>query len=242
MVGFLTRLPLSLVPEAWRARWFRGAAANLVSGAILTGIAELIICLAALGWRYPAFVRSQFTGAMGTAAMAGMEKGGETAVMGLGPLLLFAYLIQPLSMVLVYFLLEGAVRVAAAVITSEVLPTAPLFLASLLDGKARAYRRENALGPRVIDIVQPEGAGDLLVASCRPKAWTQLTTIRYHDQLYELVRSNQGAKPRAFLYLLRKIPPHKVVRGVCDYSPDEALPEKERLARAAAAGNAAPRA
>ena len=90
------------------------------------------------------------------------------------------------------------------------------------------------MGPRVIDVVQTEGAGDLLIASCRPKLWTQLTTIRYQDQLYELVKANQGAAPRRFLYLLRRIPPHKLVRGVHDYALDEALPEKERLARAAA--------
>lgn len=230
MFAFLAGLVLSLVPQAWRARWFRAVPANLVSGAILTGVAELMYFLALLGWRYPAFVRSQMTTGVGTAAMASMEKGGETAVMGLGPLLLIAYLIQPLSLVLAYFLLEGAIRATAAVISNEVLPTAPLFLTSLLDRRAREYRHELALGPRVVDLVQLEGAADLLIASCRPKSWTNLTTIRYQDQLYEVVNSNQGAKPRAHLYLLRKIPPHKLVRGVHDYSPDEALPEKERLA------------
>jgi hypothetical protein len=235
MLAFVSGLALSLVPEAWRQRWLRGVPANLVSGAILTGIAELIGFLGILILRYPAFVRSQMTTAVGTAAMAGLEKGGETMVMGLGPLLLLAYLIQPLSLLLAYFLLEGAVRVTAAVVSSEILPTAPLFLASLLDARARAYRREAALGPRVVDLVQVEGAADLLIASCRPKPWTNLTTIRYEEQLYELVKTNQGAKPRAHLYLLRKIPPHKLVRGVHDYSPDEALSEKERLARAAVA-------
>jgi hypothetical protein len=123
---------------------------------------------------------------------------------------------------------EGFVRVTAAVATSEELPTLPLFLLSLLDARAREYRRERALGPRVVDVVQVEGASDLLIASCRSKPWNQLTTIRYQDQLYELARTNQGAKPRPFLYLLRRIPPSKLVRGIHDYSPEEALPEKER--------------
>ena len=236
MIAYLTGLGLALVPEAWRQRWFRETPANLISGAIVTGVLQLLVCLAALGWRYPAFVRSQFTGGVTTATMSAAEKGGETAVMGLGPLLLVAYLIQPLSLLLLYFLLEGLTRAVAAVVSSEALPTTPLFLLSLLDARARAYRREQAMGPRVIDVVQVEGVCDLLIASCRPKSWTLLTTIRYQDQLYELVKTNQGAAPRRVLYLLRRIPPHKLVRGVHDYAIDEALPEKERAARAAGSG------
>ncbi|MDP9268891.1 MAG: hypothetical protein M3P27_11290 [Acidobacteriota bacterium] len=234
MLAYLTGLGLALVPEAWRQRWFRGIPASLVSGAIVTGVLQLLLCLAALGWRYPAFVRSQFTGGVTRATMAAAESGGETAVMGLGPLLLVAYLFQPLSVVLLYFMFEGVVRATAAVVNSEVLPTMPLFLLSLLDARAREYRREQAMGPRIVDVVQVEGASDLLIASCRPKLWTQLTTIRYQDQLYELAKTNQGAAPRRYLYRLRRIPPHKLVRGVHDYALDEALPEKERLARAAA--------
>ena len=234
MLAYLTGLGVALLPEAWRQRWLRQIPANVVSGAIVTGIAESVLCLALLGWRYPAFVRSQFNDGVATATTAGMEKGGETAVMGLGPLLLFAYLIQPLSIVLVYFLVEGVVRVAAAVISGEALPTVPLFLASLLDARARDYGREKAMGPRLLDVVSVEGASDLLIASCRPKAWTQLTTIRYEDELYELVKRNQGAAPRRFLYLLRRVPPNKLIRGVYDYAIDEALPEKERLKRAGA--------
>jgi hypothetical protein len=235
MLSFLIGLATSFFPEGWRKRWFSSIDVNPTSSAVVTGVAQFLACIAWLGWHYPAFVRSQMNGAVGNATMGAMEKGGETAAMGLGPLLLVAYLIQPFSMVLVYFMFEGGIRIIAAVTTHETVPTLPLFLASLLDARAREYRRERALGPRVVDVAQMEGASDLLVASCRPKAWTALTTIRYQDVLYEVAKSNQGAKPRPYLYLLRKIPPHKLVRGVHDYSPDEVLPEKER-AQAAMAG------
>lgn len=237
MISFLIGLATSLFPEAWRKRWFSGTDVNPTSSAVVTGIAQLLVCLAWLGWHYPAFVRSQMNGAVSDASMSAMDKGGETAAMGLGPLLLIAYLIQPLSLLLLYFMFEGALRIIAAVATHETLPTLPLFLASLLDASARAYRREVAMGPRVIDAVQIEGAADLLVASCRPKTWVALNTIRYQDVLYELVKTNHGAKPRPYLYLLRKIPPHKTVRGVYDYSPEEVLPEKERAELAAKAAN-----
>lgn len=237
MVGFLNGLWLSFFPEAWRKSYFARLVVNLNAGVLITGALQMLVCLGLLGWRYPAFVRSQIEG-MGDATMKAAEHGGETAIMGLGPLLLVAYLIQPLSVLLLYFMVEGVLRGVSVVVSHEPLPTLPLFLASLLDARARAYRREQQLGPRIVDTVQLEGAADLLVASCRPKPWNQLTTIRYQDELYELVKTNQGAKPRQFLYLLRKIPAHKLVRGVHDYSPDEPLAEKERAALTAKAAEA----
>lgn len=234
MAGFLNGLWLSFVPEAWRKSYFAEVVANINSGVLLTGVGQMVVCLALLGWRYPAFVRSQIYG-MGDAPLQAAERGGEAALMGLGPLMLVAYLIQPLSLLLLYFMVEGVMRGVSVVVSEEPLPTLPLFLASLADARARAYRREQELGPRVLDTVQVEGAADLLIASCRPKPWTPLTTIRYQDELYELAKTNQGAKPRQFLYLLRKIPATKLVRGVHDYSPDEPLPEKERSALAAKA-------
>ena len=240
MLSFLIGLATSFFPEAWRKRWFREIDVNPTASAIVTGIVQLLVCLAWLGWHFPAFARSQMNAAaVGDATMKAMEKGGETAAMGFGPLLLIAYLIQPLSLVLLYFLFEGGVRIIAATATHETLPTLPLFLASLLDARAREYRRERAMGPRVVDLVQVEGASDLLVASCRPKTWVALNTIRYQDVLYELVKTNHGAKPRPYLYLLRKIPAHKTVRGIYDYSPDEVLPEKERAELAAKAAGTA---
>ena len=234
MVGFLNGLWLSLFPEAWRKSYFARVVVNLNAGVLITGIAQMLVCLALLGWRYPAFVRSQIYG-MGDVPLKAAEHGGEAAIMGLGPLMLVAYLIQPLSILLLYFMVEGVLRGVSVVVSHEPLPTLPLFLASLADARARAYRREQQLGPRVVDTVQVEGTADLLIASCRPKPWTRLTTIRYQDELYELAKTNQGAKPRQFLYLLRKIPASKLVRGVHDYAPDEALTEKERAALAAKA-------
>lgn len=239
MLGFLIGLATSWFPEAWRKRWFDSFDSNPTGSAIVTGVVQLLVCLSWLGWHYPAFVRAQMNAAVSDATMGAMDKGGETAVMGLGPLLLIAYLIQPLSLLLLYFLFEGGIRIVAATTTHETLPTLPLFLASLLDERARDYRRERAMGPRIVDLVQVEGASDLLIASCRPKTWVALNTIRYQDVLYELVKINHGAKPRPYLYLLRKIPPNKTVRGVYDYSPNEVLPERERAELAAkAAGKA----
>jgi hypothetical protein len=233
-MALVTGLVLSFLPEAWRRRWFPTAVANVEGGALASGLLQLALCAIALVIRFPGFVRSQLTDPVSAAMLGGAEKGGETMVMGFGPVLLVAYIIQPLTLLLLYFLFEGALRTGAAIATNEALPTAPLFLLSLLDGRARAYRRERALGPRTVDQVQFGRDGTLTIASCREKSWTRLATIRHEDKLYELARAEQGVKPRQFLYHLRAIPPEKLLRGVHDYSPDEALREKERGQAAAA--------
>jgi hypothetical protein len=68
---------------------------------------------------------------------------------------------------------------------------------------------------------------DLRIESCRPKPWTALTTISYNDQLYEVAREFTGSPPRRFVYLLRKAPERKLVRGLHHYSPEETLHKAE---------------
>src|SRR6185312_16823461 len=93
--------------------------------------------------------------------------------------------------------------------------------------KLVVVKRERELGPPVPDLVQP-GSGDfaLVIASCRPKSWTAMTTISYEGRLYELVREDSAQPPRRWVYVLRKRPEGKVVRGsIYQYRPDELLPK-----------------
>jgi hypothetical protein len=48
-------------------------------------------------------------------------------------------------------------------------------------------------------------------------------TVAYEGEFYEIVREEQTAPPRRFVYLLRKIPPGKVIRGLHHYRPEESL-------------------
>jgi hypothetical protein len=93
-----------------------------------------------------------------------------------------------------------------------------------LQGKLEAQGREVRLGKRIRDEVQLTPNGDSLqIASCRPKSWTQLTTISYEDQFYELITTKAGPAPRQFVYILRKKPLSGVIRGLYLYHPDEAV-------------------
>jgi hypothetical protein len=230
VLRFLTSIVLSLLPERYRSR----LASVSTAGTIASGVVELVGCVGLIVYRYFAFADAQMQ-AIPTHVVAGAaEQGGQTAVMGMGLLITMAYLIQAMTLLLTYFAIEGLARVAAAVVSGEVTPTLPLQLVALAHGRLAKAKYERDLGPPVEDLVSP-GAGDfaLCIATCRPKDWTHLTTISYEDKLYEVAREDTAAPPRRWVYVLRRRPEGKVIRGeIHQYRPDEAMPQK-----AAAAGN-----
>ncbi len=234
-VGSIGRFPLAMaltyLPAPWRRKLNLLDLGDLRTAALVSGILQVAVCAAVIVLRYSAFVKSTLAAeGMERAQLGAAEKGGETAVMGFGLVLLAAYLVSPLTIVLEYFLAEGVIRAVAALVTGESVPTLPLVGAAWALGRTQEAAAEKALGPRVVDLVQ---AGDgslyhLLIASCRPKpGWDRLMTISYQEKLYEVTRSEQGAPPRRFLYHLRLKPEGKVVRGLHHYDPAEALPPPE---------------
>jgi hypothetical protein len=151
------------------------------------------------------------------------EKGGESAIMGLGSIFMLEYLFLPPTILLAFFMLEGFVRAIAATGADEVLPSLPLQVIAFLHTKLDAQSRERQLGQRIRDEVQPVAADSLQIASCRPKPWTQLTTIAHEGVFYELVSEHEGESPRRFVYLLRRKPTTAVIRGIHEYNPNEEL-------------------
>lgn len=149
---------------------------------------------------------------------------------GAGIVLYLEYMLQPVTLILWYFAIEGAIRLYAVVVSREILPTLPLQAIAWVHGLIENKQREVWLGPLVIDVVR-HGDGhdyDLQIESCRPRDWTPLHTIEYEEIMYELVRSQEGPAPRRFIYQLRKAPSHKLVRGLHHYSPEELLADRER--------------
>jgi len=225
--SFFAGLVGTFLPAGLRPAWLRDHLEDLRTPAILTGLVQMAACLVTLFLRYMPFVHSQFAAVNERAMSGAAEKSGETAVMGLGVVVLVAYILQPISLALFYFALEGAVRAIAAFIHNEPIGTLPLYLLLLLGRKAQKEAREYQLGPRVVDKVLPAPDGetgyDLVIASCRGKDWNPSLTIVYQEQLYELARSFEGDGPRKFVYLLRKAPRSKLVRGLHHYDPEEGV-------------------
>jgi hypothetical protein len=224
---FPLALALSYLPAPWRKKLNLLDVGDLRTPALISGILQFAGLAVLIILRYPAFVKSTMaTGGMERAQLGAMGKGGETAVMGFGMVLLAAYLVSPVTILLEYFLAEGFVRALAALVTGEVVPTLPLVGAAWALGRTQAAAAEKALGPRIVDLIQP-GDGTLyhlLIASCRQKeGWDRLMTVSCQDKLYEVTRQEAGLPPRRFLYHLRLKPEGKVVRGLYHYDPTEVL-------------------
>jgi len=216
----------TLLLARYRGHWLSDGNLDLRHGAILSAACQFVVCGAALWFRYPAFVRARVAEA---AALAGAHAGdkvvGAFTDYAAGLMSVFQYMVNPLSLLLFYFMAEGVVRIFASVASDQVLPTLPLQLAAWAHDYASFRFQERSMGPRTADMVLPgvPGKYDLRIESCRPKYWNRLTTVRYNDELYELDREEQGRPPRPFVYLLKKIPSGKIIRGVHDYAPEETL-------------------
>ena len=168
-----------------------------------------------------------------------MKKGVEEVLgnpyvqMGVGMTSLIEYMFQPLTLVLVFFTFEGLIRGIAAFINGEVIPTTPLLGLAWFHGLGERRAREAALGPLVEDKVTPmeTPAGGLRIESCRPKLWSELTTISYDDRLFEIDTIGEQGLPRRFVYVLRPAAPHKLVRGLHHYRVDEVFDKEETYVR-----------
>jgi len=193
-------------------------------GAIVGGLLELFGALGLLMHDYYAYMNARLATVPLELSEKAAEKGGESAIMSLGGFVLIDYLFRVTTIVLVYFIIEGAVRVIAAIASRETVPTLPLKLLEYIGSRLSAQEKERKMGVRLRDevLIDPTGQS-LQIASCRPKRWNQLTTISHEGQFYELVSEQEAAAPRRFVYTLRKKPATAVIRGIYAYDPDEVL-------------------
>jgi len=226
-IQFIISVFVALLPDRYRRKF----AWKFVStaGAVTSGALELAVFVIAVLYRYVLYANNRVFGGSADVILQAAEKGGETAVMGSGLFILAEYMLQPMTVLLAYFAIEGLIRMSAALVSGEVVPTLPFQLIAWLHVTAEEKKHERDLGPPVLDVVQPgHGEFALVIASCRPKSWTQMTTISYEDKLYELVKEQSAAPPRRWIYVLRKRPESKVVRGeIYQYRPDENMPPVE---------------
>lgn len=201
---------------------------NLIPGAAVSGIAELVLCTGFLPFWFLIYSH-RFTEQAMSAYLRTNPQNPQAMVFssyGSSFFLILAFATHPLTLALVFFSVEGFLRGFAALLAEDQVGTLPLVLLDWLG--QRAHRRAVRVreGPPVADVVTRGGEQDdwqLRIESCRPRRWDKLTTIGFEDQLYELAAKFEGTPPRPFIYVLRHLPPHKVVRGIYHYSPDEVL-------------------
>jgi len=203
-VDWLANLLLCYLPPRYRRRWGQEESPQLGRAALLTGLLQAAVALF--------FYVAGFVGYLPEAwipRMAWME-----------------YLFSPTALLLGYLVFEGVVRFLVGLATGEAVGLFLLYPIAWAHAAFGGWQAAAALGPLVVDTVT-RGDGkefDLRIATCRHRPnWDRLMTISYEDQLYEIAKQEEGPLPRRFLYLLRKMPEHKVVRGLHLYDPTELL-------------------
>lgn len=210
---------IALLPRRWREDLVatRGNV-SLVPGAIISGVAEAILGLAALIAWYSIFVTMA---AQAVATSSGPGAGNSRIGM-------YAYVLfwlNPITWVVAYFGLEGTIRAVCAISTDQVYGVLPLVL---IERIVRALKPAKQEPPLVADEVLPGGSGcDMKIACCRSRSeWAYPFTIRYGGAFFQVVASTRlGAGVRPYIYSLRRLPPGEVARGLKDYDPEDILRE-----------------
>lgn len=233
MLRLLASMVVSLLPKQYRGWWPLASSADFQRATILSGLVEAVGCLGFYGVRYLYFIQHRVgyytDAAVGRGALDAL---GSTAVQyGMGFVSLMDYVFSPLSMLLVYFALEGGLRVLTAAVAEETYGTLPLYVVAWIFERRSRAAADRALGERMVDEVHRYVgiSYDLGVASSRPKkTWDRLITIEFEEKFYELYEEKLGPPPRRYIYLLKSVTPGKVIRGIHHYRPDENLLEEKK--------------
>lgn len=208
---------IALLPRPWRESWL-GSRGNvsLVPGAIVSGIGEAVLSLGALIVWYSVFV----TMASQAAATSSAPGAGNSR---LGMYVYVLFWLNPITWIVAYFGVEGAVRSVCAISTGEVYGMLPLVL---IERGIRAVKPAKIELALVSDEILPGGVGcDMRIACCRVRPeWIYPFTIRYGGTFLQVVASERlGAGVRPFVYSLRRLPAGEVARGLKDYDPEDIL-------------------
>ena len=223
------------VPSAQSMPWERGAT--------LSGLLEGLAALLALVFWYSISVTTWAASGLDSALRGGPERNVPGQAIGFAALVLWA--LHPLTWLIAYFLLEGAVRLVGAAFTGHVMGTLPLYVADWTYGKlTRRQPEPDALYtpgtgyaasfvsamkdewqirrlPQVNDelaYAEEREEEYMEVRACRPKAeWVPPKIVRMGEIYYRLEAATRGSAPRPFVYRLRRLPAGVPVRGVIVY-------------------------
>lgn len=213
---------LAVFPKRWRealpfpgyVRWAQATA--------ISGIAESAGALAALSYWY-SYAMTTWVGHGVDFALNGAmtgKSGPEIRPQDIGAAALIVWVSHPLTWLLGYFGLEGALRLGAA-LTGSGLGTLPFFV---LDktlfrpfGRAADPLRETGGGGGLREMVagarlrsvsdeirlRRDGGAEFLeiCASRKKDGWDPPRTVRYQDAYYRLEAASMGNRPRPFRYI-----------------------------------------
>jgi hypothetical protein len=204
VLSLLQDVCLSFCPAAVRRSHPPESNERALDAAKIMGVLQALLFAVLLAAHYLAFMRHRTHQLDSVLSQAAPELQSGALV-----LLTFDFLIHPSALLLLYFLVEGALRFLGGVVFGEIVPSLPVFLAF----KLKDYRRAR---PQAIieDTFENLPDGERVqIASAHPKpGWNATITIDIDGQWYEVEKEESGTPPRAYIYLLRPAPAGKVLR------------------------------
>jgi hypothetical protein len=239
---------LALLPQRWRKSLPMREGVNWRRATVLSGFAEAAIALASLLFWYSYYMNLLVSNGVDS-AISGKMGGATDQAIGFTALVIWAT--HPLTWLLAFAGVEGAIRLVGAAFTETNLGTFPLFMADKIflklsgqsqpsAAKAAGYSqgnlssyagaiRESAILKRLPQVpdelfIIANGLEEMLeIRACRRKEdWNPPRTVRYEDTFYRLEACTEGMLPRPFRYTLRKLSAGVMGRTVLVYSPEEA--------------------
>jgi hypothetical protein len=246
---------LSILPKQWRESLPFSARVRWGPAAVISGLAESVAALVALSYWYM-YAMTTWVGHAVDSALNGKLGPGVTPQQ-IGSVALAVWASHPLTLLLAYAGVEGAIRLCGAAFSDHILGTFPLFLFEKVFFGPFRYRKSqgaNAKGSspsnlssctgavleRVSAAVLPTVADELWfrknaseeileIHSCRRKEdWNPPRVVRYQDSYYRLEADSFGPVPRPFHYLLRRLPVGVPGRTVLLYAPFDAVIKEQR--------------
>jgi hypothetical protein len=247
---------LAIFPKRWRDALPFSGVVNWAHSTAISGIAEAIAALAWLSYWYSYAMNTWVGRGVDTVlngALTG-KTGPEVRPQDIGGVALVVWVSHPLTWLIAYFGLEGALRLGAA-LTGTGCGILPFFMldrlfllfvgrserSSLDEAAANGGRQDTggglhelmARGGRAVSdeiCLRRDGAEEILeiCASRKKDGWDAPRTVRYQDRYYRLESASMAGRPRPFRYILRRLPVGVPGRSVLLYSPLDAVIKEAR--------------
>jgi hypothetical protein len=209
---------LAPLPLRWRNAFSR-LAICWTRATILSGAAESLLAFFALVYWYSWSVTHWVEHSIIATVEAHPEAAIPENTVGFAGLVLVA--IHPLTWLIVWFAVEGVVRLLAAAFTATILGTFPLYALDRLLDLRPGRRSASANLPDEI-FRSTDGADEILeIHSCRlKKEWSPPRVVRYRQTYYRLEGASIAHSSRPFRFTLRRLSAGVPSRSVLDYSSD----------------------
>jgi len=210
---WLRDIALGFCPAWVRRRHRPYSPVTVLRASTFTGILQTVLCIWGLlaGYRSFVAVRAEQYGQV-------INRANETTQAWFSGILFVEYvLFHPLALLLLYLACEGCIRFVAGLCVSEVVGSLPVAAVFAVQASMRKRRERQELErlESIRDAVEVlEGGNRIRIASARSRpGWNASVTIEIGSEYYELDREERGVPPRVHVYVLRRAPIGKIMRG-----------------------------